>query len=312
LGRLRGGEIGNKGGASRRRFTGDVKSASMHPVRRKRRLEVDEEYEEFDDDTDDMSEDEDFEEFFGNGRGSQRDEQSNIQMLDDDALFGLMKKLVCNSFRQMIASGIGSSGAQIGVPNVGSSRRHTTGYGVSDARVRKAVTRLNVTYFSEIVESLNPQKCKVIESYGFGSLLLFDKCAIPLPFSRWIADQIQVKSCDIVVRNKSIPISVNVVLEIPIGGSSISKSDSDRGKKDFLGALNLTSLPPFKTFGDKLQKDDISDDEVVRSFLIVALATFLCPNSSTYPSTEYLLPLVDVKSAKEWDWSKFVYYWLMK
>jgi hypothetical protein len=66
----------------------------MHPVRRKRRLEVDEEYEEFDDDTDDMSEDEDFEEFFGNGRGSQRDEQSNIQMLDDDALFGLMKKLL--------------------------------------------------------------------------------------------------------------------------------------------------------------------------------------------------------------------------
>ena len=50
----------------------------------------------------------------------------------------------------------------------------------------------------------------------------------------------------------------------------------------------------------------------MRSFLIVALVTFLCPNSNVHPSTEYLQPLVDVKKAKEWDWSEFVHYWLLK
>jgi len=76
--------------------------------------------------------------------------------------------------------------------------------------------------------------------------------------------------------------------------------------------LRLSRLPNFKYFGDKLKKKDISDDDLVRSFLIVALATFLCPNSNTYPSTKHLLPLVDIKNAKDWDWSKYVHFWLME
>jgi len=64
----------------------------MPPLRRKRHVEVDEEYEEFEDDADNMSDDEDAED----EPESQRDEE----MLDDDAVFGLFKKHVCapNSF----------------------------------------------------------------------------------------------------------------------------------------------------------------------------------------------------------------------
>ena len=207
------------------------------------------------------------------------------------------------------------NGSQAGPSNIARNRRRNSGCGVSDARVRKVVTRLNVTYFSEILEALDGPKRKVIETYGFGSLLHFDKCAIPLAFSRWIADQVQVRSSDIVVRNKSIPITVRVVhdiLGIPIGGSSVTKCDAERGKKEFLEVLRLSKLPNFKYFGDKLKKKDISDDDLVRSFLIVALATFLCPNSNTYPSTKHLLPLVDIKNAKDRDWSNYVHFWLME
>jgi len=196
------------------------------------------------------------------------------------------------------------NGSQAGPSNIARNRRRNSGCGVSDARVRKVVTRLNVTYFSEILEALDGPKRKVIETYGFGSLLHFDKCAIPLAFSRWIADQVQVRSSDIVVRNKSIPITVRAVhdiLGIPIGGSSVTKCDAERGKKEYLAVLRLSKLPNFKYFGDKLKEKDISDDDLVRSFLIVALATFLCPNSNTYPSTKHLLPLVDIKNAKDWD-----------
>ena len=83
-----------------------------------------------------------------------------------------------------MSSGIG---AQIGTSDAKRSRRCNTVGAVSDARVQNTVTRLNVTYFSEILEDLDVPKREVIESYGFGSLLQFDKCVIPLPFSRWIA-----------------------------------------------------------------------------------------------------------------------------
>jgi len=68
----------------------------MPPLRRKSHVEVDEEYEEFEDDADNMSDDEDAEEFAEDEPESQRDEE----MLDDDVVFGLFKKHVCasNSF----------------------------------------------------------------------------------------------------------------------------------------------------------------------------------------------------------------------
>ncbi|CAL4988007.1 unnamed protein product [Urochloa decumbens] len=289
----------------------------MPPQRRKRRAQQEVDYEEVAQELDDTSEDEDFGGPDNNAMGSQRDEQPNLQALDDDQLFGVLKKIACNAFRQLLGTDIGSSI----VRGVGGTRIHSNPRvsGTSGAPVRKKTvkTRQNVSYFAKIVENLkqDPRKCKAIQDYGFGSLLSFENCTIPLPFSCWIADHIQVKSSDIVVKNKSIPISVQTVqdvLGIPNGGRPIQESDSDKGKKDFLGALKLTTLPNFKSFGTKLLKDDISDDEIVRSFLIVALCTFLCPNSNTYPSPKYLLPLVDVKSAREWDWSRLVYSWLMK
>ncbi|CAN6336484.1 unnamed protein product [Urochloa humidicola] len=294
----------------------------MPPQRRKRRAQLETNYEEVVEESDDVSEDEDFEDedfedFDNNAMGSQRDEQPNLQSLDDHQLFGVLKKIACNAFRQLLSTDIGSSIARsAGDTRIPINPRVS---GTSSAPVQKKMvkTRQNVSYFAEIVEKLklDSRKSKVIQDYGFGSLLLFDNCAIPLPFSCWVADHIQVKSSDIVVKNKSIPIAVQTihdVLGIPIGGRPIQDSDSDKGKKDFLGALKLSTLPNFKSFGTKLFKDDISDDEIVRSFLIVALCTFLCPNSNTYPSPKYLLPLVDVKSAREWDWSGLVHSWLMK
>jgi len=68
----------------------------------------------------------------------------------------------------MMSSGAGS---QVGTSEYRRSRRCNTGGAISDGCVQKTVTRLNVTYFSEILEDLDVPKREVIESYGFGSLL---------------------------------------------------------------------------------------------------------------------------------------------
>ena len=63
----------------------------MPPVRQNHHVEVDEDYEDFDDDTDEMSEEDEFEEGGGDATQRQRDED----MLEDDAVFGMFKKVVC-------------------------------------------------------------------------------------------------------------------------------------------------------------------------------------------------------------------------
>jgi len=115
----------------------------------------------------------------------------------------------------------------------------------------KTITQLNVSYFSKVLDALKKEKREIIQSYGFGSLLLFDKCCIPLPFARWVVDHIQVSSSAIVVNNRSIPLSpqtVHDVLGIPIGGHTIRKGDAENGKGAFLNGMNLTTLPSAKFF----------------------------------------------------------------
>ncbi|KAL6878269.1 hypothetical protein ACP4OV_012439 [Aristida adscensionis] len=50
-------------------------------------------------------------------------------------------------------------------------------------------TRFSVKYFSDVLSSLTPQQKEVIQHYGFGSLLRFDKCIVPKCFVKWIARQ---------------------------------------------------------------------------------------------------------------------------
>ena len=104
--------------------------------------------------------------------------------------------------------------------------------------------------------------------------------------------------------------SVHLFLGILIGGEGINQHYDDSTKSRFLKEIKETSLPVMKTFGDKLLHGNLSHDDVFRYFMVVALSSFLCPNSSTLLSPKYLGALIDVKSVNDWDWSKFVFEWL--
>lgn len=156
-------------------------------------------------------------------------------------------------------------------------------------------------------------KKKIIRDHGFGILLEYDGCSVPRNFVQWIADQVDVNCCDILVGGKVVPFSaklVHIFLGIPIGGEDIRQQKDESAKANFLKEINETSLPLIKTFGKKLVGNTLSDDDIFRYFMVVALSTFLCPNSSTLPSPKYLGALIDVSTVKDWDWSKFVFEWL--
>lgn len=55
--------------------------------------------------------------------------------------------------------------------------------------------------------------------------------------------------------------------------------------------------------------EDMSDDQIIRCFLVVALSTFLCPTSNTKPSTKYMGALVNVEQLKQLNWCRFDHDW---
>ncbi|CAL4931449.1 unnamed protein product [Urochloa decumbens] len=174
--------------------------------------------------------------------------------------------------------------------------------------------RFSVTSFSKVVRAVSGSKRAVIESYGFGSLLSFDKCFVTWKFAKWIAQQVDYKSGDLLIAGKVIsltPASVSSVLGLPLGGLPFP-IDINAGKSIILQTFNKQSLPSVMFFVEKLTEelDSLFDEQIFISFLLVALNTFLCPNSSQIPSQKYLGIFADISIAKEFDWCGYILSWL--
>lgn len=175
-------------------------------------------------------------------------------------------------------------------------------------------SRFSCKYFSDVIAALSEHQKNVIRSYDFGSLLLFDSSYVLIKFATWIAKHVDYKSSEIILSNKVISVSkdsVSTIFGLPQGGLQFSR-DFESGKKFILSKYGLSDLPSVRFFGDQfIKKEQISDDKVITSFLIVALACFLCPNSSLTPSTKYLTVFEDIENLRNYDWSKFIYDWTM-
>ncbi|KAL6629372.1 hypothetical protein ACP70R_029137 [Stipagrostis hirtigluma subsp. patula] len=181
---------------------------------------------------------------------------------------------------------------------------------------KDAFTRFSVSYFSRVITSLSPERKKIIEGYGFGSLLKFERCFVPNKFAQWVARQINYKTGDIVVKPNIIPFtrdSVHYVLGLPIGTCPFPK-DSSVGKSILLSKFNLNSVPSVKFFGNKLMSKDevLTDEDVFICFILVALNCFLCPNSSLAPSSKYLGIFENLENVGNLEWSKFILDWSLE
>ena len=124
----------------------------------------------------------------------------------------------------------------------------------------------NNKYFGQIIrDELDERKKSIIRDHGFGILLEYDGCSVPRNFVQWIADQVDVNCCDILVGGKVVPFSaksVHLFLGIPIGGEDIRQQKDESAKANFLKEINETSLPLIKTFANKLVGNTLSDDDI--------------------------------------------------
>ncbi|XP_047056736.1 uncharacterized protein LOC124663017 [Lolium rigidum] len=140
---------------------------------------------------------------------------------------------------------------------------------------RESFTSYSIKYFCDISKSLTFRRKEVIRNFGFGHLLLLEKCEIPSPFVRWICSRVDHVSHQIIVNDSKIisisKDSVHFVTGLPNSGS-VPMPDSDGGAKFILKLFGLSEMPHITFFGNKLKSQDVlTDTEVFVSFDVCAL-----------------------------------------
>ncbi|KAM0904276.1 hypothetical protein ACQ4PT_018107 [Festuca glaucescens] len=179
----------------------------------------------------------------------------------------------------------------------------------------RATSRYCLSHLFEVIKCVRncSRKTKLVSDIGFGDILQLDECIVPRAFAQWLADVCTFDDDDSIVIQSTVimnPGSVKDTFAIPCGELPIAIEDED-GKLAFIAQFALTDVPPIKYFGRMAMSDDLSDDVFKRCFMAVTLGSFLCPTSSTKPSTKYLGALVDVDNIKFLNWCKLVHDWLV-
>jgi len=139
-----------------------------------------------------------------------------------------------------------------------------------------AFTRFSVRNFSKVIAALSPDQRKVIERFGFGSLLHFSKCYVPNKFAQWVAHNVYYKSGDIIFYGRLIFLtkqSVQYVLGLPFGGRPFPVNTST-GKSVEMELFQKQSIPSV-SFSNKITEHEaMSDEQLFVCFILIALNYF--------------------------------------
>lgn len=137
---------------------------------------------------------------------------------------------------------------------------------------------------------------------------------MPKKFATWVAHLVDPKSGDIVLDDKVISLtkeSVHHVLDLPLGGKPFP-TDYSVGKAIILSKFEKENIPQVTFFANKIiKKVPMSNEDLFVCFMIVAISTFLCPNSSLIPSPRYFGVFEDINNIRDYDWCGYVLQWLL-
>ncbi|XP_044369764.1 uncharacterized protein [Triticum aestivum] len=195
------------------------------------------------------------------------------------------------------------------------SRRNVRQKRSTDFPTCATFTRYSGKLFSGVVAGMCPRYQNVIQTYGMGCLLNFVRTEVPLRLVKWLASRFDVPSSEFQFERKFIPMTkydIHDILDLPVDGEPLV-SDPESGRDFILSHFNVSSIPPVYFFASKLKSTEVelSDEDISICFMIVALSSFLCPNSSLSPSPKYLHIFRDCSSVCNYDLSGYVYEWLL-
>lgn len=169
--------------------------------------------------------------------------------------------------------------------------------------------------FIHVASNLNKDQKQVVHDLGFFDLLGMSSTHVPPKLLHWL-----IKHFDCTTKTLHLPngfsFSINPscvrkILGIPLGGLPIQNSGSLEAYQSISSEISCEGETPSVQELCNIITDDLVGHRFARVFMLLALSSFLCPNTRAVCSTRYYPPLVTVYSIKDRDWCSFVLEWMV-
>ncbi|XP_010236711.1 uncharacterized protein LOC104584223 [Brachypodium distachyon] len=159
-----------------------------------------------------------------------------------------------------------------------------------------------------IREHISAPKKIIIEGTGFGDCLRISAVTIPNELTEWIVMNIDHKLREFRVCNKSIVFTrdmVKKVFNVPSGVRPVELLK--RGHSKLCKIYSVAGRAPIARAIEILKSAPDEDDIIVsRTFVLLALATVLCPSTRDTLILEYLASLTNMADVQEFAWDEHI------
>jgi hypothetical protein len=161
----------------------------------------------------------------------------------------------------------------------------------------------------KLYNDLTQSQKKRIRVIGFGGLLKIASKTLPAGFTDWLmVECYDVDSSELVFPGRG-RISVNVdsvcrAFGLPNNGDEV-KYELDVGAINFINGehgIDEGTSPTIDSILKRLKENKISNDDFLRSWLMIAISTFLCPPTGLAISPRCYPAIVDLSCVNKLNW----------
>ena len=157
-----------------------------------------------------------------------------------------------------------------------------------------------------------PQK-KMIRDVDFGGLLKIECPTIPAAFANWLTVEcFDAETSELVLpcrgRISVTTQSVSDIFQLPNKGDE-AKYELDVDAINFIQSkydIVRGSAPKIEEILNRIKSNKVANEDILRSWLMIAVSTFLCLPTSLGISPRCSPPLVDLSRVKKLNWCEFV------
>jgi hypothetical protein len=160
---------------------------------------------------------------------------------------------------------------------------------------------------------MSAEQRAMVEAVNFGGLLQIACHTIPADLAKWlIKDCFQPDTMELVLPGRGrIAVteqSVSHTLGLTDSGEEVKYELQAEAIKFIHDKYDIVfgTAPRIEAICERVRKNKEANEDFLRSFLMVAISTFLCPPTSLGISPRCYPELVDLSRVKHLNWSQFV------